>query len=230
MALFSDLKYRILGFFFRRRCEADAFKASLRDTFADYKRAGEIGEAQLAVEIERLSNERQSLVKLARQVAEHYVLTDSVEDAHQLWSMYQRNFALSRRLALLNSTQQLLRSERDKRDEGVADVLRMQLLNRQHYRTKFSMRARPKTSSVSRRAMKLQLNEERVGDMRNELDNVLTKAEEGDEQVDESPMEDDKFASWINALVTGNPRGMVPDPTHAVSVSEIESRLQALRS
>ena len=230
MALFSNLKYRILGYFFRRRCEADAFKASLRDVFADYRRAGEIGEVQLAVEMDRISDERRSLMKMARQVAEHYVLTDRVEDAQQLRTLYQRYFTLSRRLTLLSSTQQLLRNERDKRDAGMTDVLRMQLLNRQHYRTKFGMGARPKISSVSRRAMKLQLNEERMGNMRQELDEVLTKTEDEEDRTEEDPFDDEKFAAWINDLVTGCSRDGARDRACDISVAEIESRLQALKS
>lgn len=231
MSPFSNLKYKILGFFFRQRCEGEAFKASLRDTFADHKRASRMSEAQLVVEMERLASEKRALVNSARQLAEKFVLTNGEEDARHLFVLYQRQLDISRRLHLLSGIQQLLRNERDKRDAGTADVLRMQLLNRQHYRTKFGMGTRPRSSAVSRRAMKLHVNEEKIGDMRQELDEVLTKPEGTDEPAEVDPLEeDDKFAAWINALVSGCSGGPIDGGRIAVSDVEIESRLQALKS
>lgn len=230
MSPFSNLKYRILGFFFRQKCEAEAFKASLRDTFADHKRASRISEAQLVVEMERLMSEKMALLNSARRLAEKFVLSDAAEDARQLFVMYRRQLDISRRLHLLSGIQQLLHSENDKRDAGMADVLRLQLLNRQHYRTKFSMSTRPHGYAVSRRAMKLQANEEKIGDMREDLEGVLTKPDGDDEPAEGDPFEDDKFAAWINTLVARGPGGPVDEGRIAVSDVEIETRLHALKT
>lgn len=199
----------------------------MKETVGDYKKARSINEIHLAVEIEHISKQRETLTNSARQLAEHYVLTQSTEDAEKLWSLFERYSALSRRLAILEGTRQLLQSERDKRECGVTDALRMQLLNKQHYRTKFNMNARPRSTSLARRAMKLQLNEETVGDMRQELDDVLIQNEENIE-IHDKAQSDDKFTAWISGLVTHCTPTVSPEKT-SLSISEIESRLEALR-
>ena len=227
MSFFSNWRYRILGYLFRQKSEADAFRKSLKETVSDYKKAGNINEIHLAVEIEHISKQRESLTKSARQLAEHYVLTQNAEDAQKLWMLFERYSALTRRLAILQSTRQLLQSERDKRECGVADLLRMELLNKQHYRTKFNMNARRKSSFLAKRAMKLQLNEETAGDMRQELDDVLIPNEDNGETLDKAHS-DENFATWISGLVTTCAPSRPPQNT-TLSISEIEARLEALK-
>ena len=229
MSFFSNLKYRVLGYIFRNQCQANLFRDSLKEVIQDYKSAKRLNLVHLAVEIQQVNKEKVAIMKSAKQLAEHFVITNSVEDAQQLWSLYQRYHTLSRQLAALTNTQQLLQHEQYQRNSAVTDVLRMQLLNKQHYRTKININAAPNTTFLARRAMKLQRNQDKVSDLREELDGVLSPNEEEEEKECDDLLSDDKFSKWVNSLVTTQPSQSTPKQSVDLCTTELESRLNALR-
>ena len=231
MSFLSNLKYRVLGYIFKKQSQANLFRDSLKEVIQDYKSAGQLNLVHLAVEIQKVTKEKVAVLKNAKLLAEHYVITNSVEDAQQLWSLYQRYHVLCRQLVSLTNTQQLLQNEQHQRNSAVTDVLRMQLLNKQHYRTKINMNATPNTRFLARRAMKLQRNQDKVSDLREELNGVLAPNSEEDEEEMESDdfLSDDKFSKWVNSLVVTKPSQETPLQSVDLSTTELESRLKALR-
>ena len=229
-----SLKYRIAGFFLRRTSEKGQFENVLKTAIDIAKKTKCTSLVQVAVQENVLLQKYRDLTSQARSLV-HMKDLSNTESVEILRSIFNELQTIKQQLKQYRKSRGLLNNKNIRDNNFFLRELQYHHFMQNYTNEKLCALSRPSPKKMTKKAMKLKIQKERVLESVTEIESALKDDSETDvvEENENEENENDGFSMWLKDLVEKSECSESLEHIilrEEVTVSDLEARLKALRA